>query len=428
MVSESRGSRSCAGSRPPPVHRGDRSAAKSKTVRSGSKVVGKQRIGFITRSTAFGGAEKHLSDLLARLPRESVEPILMCFGGNPYADRCRLPTRDHVDVMGALVWRSSLQLWFSLVRMHLNSVVFVNSFRGVFPGTAYIAARLSGAAKVYAIEHAVTAHAPPPIVGNGIICRVRRVVGRRARERFWRSLPGRLCSRTICVSDAVRERLVSEWGYPSRSTITIRNGVDLKHYSKGHTGSASVLREELGISGAEPIVLCVGRLSREKGVSFFFDALSLIEKRGLRVHGLIVGDGPLRATLEKQLDELGLGSRVTFTGHQEDVRPYYGSAAICVLPSLTEGLPLVLLEAMASGVPCIATEVGGTKEVISHGVDGLLVPPSSSRALASAIERLLTNRQECAEIAARGRRRVEESFDIEVSAQKIQTVLLGHDI
>lgn len=396
-------------------------------VRSVGKVVRKRRIGFVTRSAVFGGAEKHLSDLLARMPRESVEPIVMCFDGNPYADMCRLSTHDHVDVVGGLVWRSSLHLRSFLLRMRLDTVVFVNSFRGMFPGSAYIVARLLGIPKVYAIEHSVADHGPSWIPKNGTVNRLRRVIGKRARIKMWARLTGRVCHRTICVSEAVRERLVSEWGYPARSTITIRNGVDLHRYSKIENGSSFALRRELGISEAEPIVLCVARLSEEKGVSVLIEALWSVEKGGLRFHSIIVGDGPLRTKLEKRAAELGLRSRITFMGHQEDVRPYYAAATICVLPSLSEGLPLVLLEAMASGVPCVVTQVGGIEEVVTHGVDGFIVPPRSPDAVSGAIRCLLENEPERARIAAKARMRVEGAFDIDITARKIQAVLFGHE-
>jgi glycosyltransferase involved in cell wall biosynthesis len=185
------------------------------------------------------------------------------------------------------------------------------------------------------------------------------------------------------------------------------------------------LRIKLGVPKQDTIVLCVARLSAEKGVEVFVESLSLVTRWGCPVHAVVVGDGLLRQRYVTLAESLGLSTRITFTGFREDVRPYYELASLCVLPSYKEGLPLVLLEAMAFGLPCIATDVGGNREIISDGVDGLIVPPGSAEELGTAIRRLIENEQERVAIAGRARRRIEKSFDLAVTVRRIQNALLG---
>jgi glycosyltransferase involved in cell wall biosynthesis len=120
--------------------------------------------------------------------------------------------------------------------------------------------------------------------------------------------------------------------------------------------------------------------------------LRAIERiRKLNPHLLIVGEGPERARIEQEIVRLGLSEQVTLTGHQGSAEPYYGIANLAVLSSLSEGSPNALLEAMASGVPVVATNVGGIPEIVKQGESALLVPPGDRVAMAAAMAKLLTD-------------------------------------
>ena len=123
--------------------------------------------------------------------------------------------------------------------------------------------------------------------------------------------------------------------------------------------------------------------------------------------------------------ELGLGETVRFVGHVEDVRPYLEIAGLFVLSSEKEGLPLVLAEAMAYGVPCIATDVGGNREIIAHGHTGLVVESGSSEQIAQAIDYLLTHPEERIRMGSEARSRVEEHFGLDETMDKLAKVLIG---
>ncbi len=153
------------------------------------------------------------------------------------------------------------------------------------------------------------------------------------------------------------------------------------------------LRERLGIPAGAKVVLSVGRLSREKGHLDLVEATALLRRRqpGLLFRLVLVGEGPQRASLERRCAALGLNEWVVLAGHQADARPYYSMAAVLALPSHSEGSPNVLLEAMAAGVPVIATAVGGVPEMAVHEETALLVPRADMRAMAAGIERLLAD-------------------------------------
>jgi glycosyltransferase involved in cell wall biosynthesis len=155
-------------------------------------------------------------------------------------------------------------------------------------------------------------------------------------------------------------------------------------------------------------VLIVGRLSKEKDHITLIRALSQLQPR-IGPHLLIVGEGPNRSSIEQEIARLGLTEHVTLTGHQPSAEPYYGIADLAVLSSLSEGSPNALLEAMAAGVPAVATAVGGIPEIVQDGESALLVQPSDLEGMSAAMVRLLIDEPGLAlELAERSRTLVRE--------------------
>lgn len=152
------------------------------------------------------------------------------------------------------------------------------------------------------------------------------------------------------------------------------------------------LRERFGIAGDERVVLAVGRLSREKGHADLIESIALLRaaEPDLKFKLLIVGEGPEQANLSRAVTERNIDSHVVFAGHVGDVAPFYAIADVLALPSHSEGSPNVLLEAMAAGLPVVATSVGGVPEIATSEVNALLVPPRDPSAFAEALRRVLT--------------------------------------
>ena len=181
----------------------------------------------------------------------------------------------------------------------------------------------------------------------------------------------------------------------ARSRITVlHNAV---RDMRTDAGEVSALRRKLGLETHDRVVLCVGRLSHEKGHAYLIRAAR--SWRG-RARLVIAGEGPDRPRLERLAHETGCTDSVVFAGLTSSVAPFYAMADVFVLPSLSEGSPNVLLEAMAAGLPIVATEAGGIPEIAVDGVTGLLVPPRDVDALACAVNALLENRSRGARLAA----------------------------
>ena len=178
----------------------------------------------------------------------------------------------------------------------------------------------------------------------------------------------------------------------------------------------------------DPIVLCISNLNAQKRIDVLLDAFRIVSKNHSRARCVILGSGQLESELRRKTAGLDLVGNVIFAGHVGDVRPYLEVADLFVLSSDKEGLPLSLGEAMAYSIPCIATDVGGNKEIVSHGQTGLLVKPGSPEQLAEAIEYLLGHPEERCRMGANSLRRVQEHFNIEDSMRRLKRVLLGETL
>jgi L-malate glycosyltransferase len=218
----------------------------------------------------------------------------------------------------------------------------------------------------------------------------------------------------VLVNAMAVKTLLVQQGYDGSRISVITNGIDVSRFRR--PGEAKGVRAGLGVPASAPVVAVMARLNRLKGIEYFLDAALLVAKRFDDVRFLIVGDSvsqAYRAELEARARALGLGERVVFTGFRSDVPDLLSLVSVSVLPSLSEGLSNVVLEAMAAGVPVVATSVGGTPEIVDDGVTGLLVPPRDAEALAHAISSLLADPARRLAIGEAGRRRVEERFSLE---------------
>ena len=167
-------------------------------------------------------------------------------------------------------------------------------------------------------------------------------------------------------------------------------------------------------SGEPFRLVSVGRLSAAKGYPVLIEAVALLRERGRNIKLTLVGDGPERPVLEEQIADHGLGDCVRLAGacNHDRVADYYGASDAFVLSSFLEGLPVVLMEAMAMELPCIATWITGVPEIIEDEVEGLLVPPASASAIAGAVERLMDDPQAARRLGSAARRKVLASYHL----------------
>jgi glycosyltransferase involved in cell wall biosynthesis len=208
--------------------------------------------------------------------------------------------------------------------------------------------------------------------------------------------------RYLAVSGHVRERLAA-LGVPAAKLRVVRNGVDPGRFEQP---VAHVFRSELAGNTGRPIVLTVARLAPQKGLEFLLRAAAMLPEATF----VIAGDGPARSILAAQAESAGLADRVRFLGSRRDVPDLLAACDVFVLPSLIEGLPLSVLEAMAAARPVVATRVPGTDETVVDGETGMLVPPRDPEALAHAIRSVLSDPERASRFGSAGRARVLGDF------------------
>ncbi|MFQ5947733.1 MAG: glycosyltransferase, partial [Acidimicrobiia bacterium] len=225
--------------------------------------------------------------------------------------------------------------------------------------------------------------------------------------------------RVIAVSEAVRRHSIARARLQPERVITLNNGVDLARYLRPGGCARPEVRAELQIPENARLLATVAVLRPEKGIQHLIDALPRILERVPDAAYLVIGDGDHRQALERLARDRGIVSRVIFTGYRNDVPRLLAAADLFVLPTLTEALPTVLAEAMAAGLPIVATAVGGVPEMVEHGNNGLLVPPARPDLLGAACIRLLTDRPQAEAMALRGRRIAGTRFNVQAQAARL---------
>jgi glycosyltransferase involved in cell wall biosynthesis len=237
--------------------------------------------------------------------------------------------------------------------------------------------------------------------------------GESRKAQMYDALDARLLSRldlVLVVSAAMRRQFESR-GLPPEKLRTVRNGIVLDAWPFGFRSGK--IRREREFGADELIVGHVGRLSLEKGQRALVSVFRSILDRVPSARLVLVGEGPDESILREMVSQLGLSGRVFLLGHRPDIKEIFGDLDLLVLSSSTEGLPNVVLEAMATGVPVVATAVGGTSELVLDGQTGLLVPAGDAAALEHAVVEALVNRAAAAQRAIAARAHVEREFDFD---------------
>jgi sugar transferase (PEP-CTERM/EpsH1 system associated) len=206
----------------------------------------------------------------------------------------------------------------------------------------------------------------------------------------------------VCVSDALREHVAEEIGIPARGTRTIANGV-----------AVPPLGTRRMVAPGSARLITVGRLAAVKNFSLLIRAFAPLAARWPNLTLTIVGDGPERAALEKLAAQLALGDTVKFAGFRSDVDELLAGSDVFALTSLSEGIPMSILEAMKCGLPVVATRVGGVPATVADGETGLLVDSGDERALTRALATLIEHPQSAAAMGAAGHARAQAKFSVD---------------
>lgn len=287
------------------------------------------------------------------------------------------------------LYRAFRALRPDLVHTHTSKAGFIGR----------LAAWLAG---VPVIVH--TMHEPPHNAAGGPLTRALYIW----LERF----AALLATHVVTVSHANEREIIRQRLVPRARLSVVREGLDLRGYPRVPDRRAAV--RALGIPEAVPVVGAVGRLEAAKGHAYLIRAVPMVLERVPDARFVIVGGGHLRDALQAEIDALGVGERVFLTGYREDMLALLQGFDVFALPSLWEGLGIVLLEAMAYARPLVASAVGGVNDVVVDGETGLLVPSRSPEALARAIIALLAEPAWAAQLGQAGAHRLETEFRDEV--------------
>lgn len=273
-------------------------------------------------------------------------------------------------VSGKWDLKSILNLW-NLLRTNRVDLLHIHDPR------AGVIGRL--VAKSLGIPVIYTVHLPPYYYVSGLKRGFYRYV-----ERF---LNYHFTERIIYVSQRVYREAIGQKITPFDRTMVIENGVDLELYATPL--DRHKVRNTMNTPDDLPVICFIGRLTEQKGLDVLLLAVRALIDQALHLRVWLVGDGPLRSQLEGQTLKLGLSDVVQFLGFRDDVPSLLRSSDVFALPSRYEAMPIVLLEAMAAGLPSVVTDVGDNAELVEDGVSGITVPPENPEALAEALKRLL---------------------------------------
>jgi glycosyltransferase involved in cell wall biosynthesis len=366
------------------------------------------RVMYVVDHLKIGGAQTHLLELLSRLDRGRFFPMV-----------CALKTdgelRGRLDAMGVPVhdgglgatlkgWSGVHALWTLSRLLRRERVRVAHSYLFHPNILAPIAARVAGVPVVVVSKRSLDAY-PNPL------------------RRWAVKLGNALADRVTVNAEAVGRFVRSEERCRPRKMVLIPNGVSDEILDA--RADRAETRRRLNLPPDGPVVGVVSRLAWKKGVRYLLEAALRVLEAVPAATFLVAGDGPLRAELEAQSQAAGLGERVWFLGTRDDAVELFSVFDVFVLPSVIEGMSNALLEAMARGVPVVATQVGGNSEVVVDGETGFLVPAADPDRMATAITKLLQAPELAHEMGAAGKRRIVEHYGIDVMVRRIEALYEG---
>lgn len=355
-----------------------------------------KKIVYLINGLGAGGAEMMLYRLLERIDRNSLRPevvILLKLSG---------PLQGKIESLGIKVHSVGVSSKYDLGAV-LRLYRILKDLKPDILQTQLFAADILGRllGKILKIPVVITS--------------IRNIYyGGFSRYLLFR-LTDSCADRTTFVSRAALQRFAALRAVDPAKAVLIHNGLnpDLFHRATGRDEKLA-LRRELNLPEEGNLILAVGSLTQQKGYGVFLKALRLLKIDHYEYTALIVGSGPLKKEIKKEAAELGLEDRVILLGRSDRVPELMAAADLLVLSSLWEGLPGVVLEAMASELPVVATAVGGTPELVVEEENGYLVAPGEAEELAAALAKVLNLPEDLrVKLGRKGRKKVEELFSLD---------------
>lgn len=361
----------------------------------------------LSAPTALAGAERVMLNFLQHYDTSSLTVRVASYLNHQHLDNSFTAALEELGIphdkipIGntSIVWQ--VRQTVDLIRRHAIHILHTHGYRSDFTGL--IAARVAG------IPVVSTVHGWTPV---SLKLRGYQVLDRFCLKRF---------DTVVCVSSRLHEEF-TQLGIGADRLVYLPNAVSLPEQSPGQRDTA---RQQLGVAPEEKIIVTIGRLSPEKGLDILLVAYARQFGSDHGVRLILVGDGPEMAELKLLTDRLGIAEQVAFAGFTTDVARYYAAADLFVMSSHTEGFPMALLEAMAWGLPVLASAVGGIPDIVENGKDGCLVPPGDEEQLASAMGNLLNNRELAERMGQIARQTITKRFAVEQWASVLERVYAG---
>lgn len=357
----------------------------------------------VRASNFVGGPEKQILEHFVRLDRDRFEPILVTYVEDGQSDplgeaaihqgfRCiRLPSQSplHPGAVARLAGQ---------MKREKVDILCTHGYKPNVLGC--LAARLSGAATI--------------AISRGWTWESQKIRLYESIDRFFL----KFCDHVVAVSHGQREKILTCGVKPERISV-IHNAISLEEVP---TSEKSDIRQQLGIPADALFVASAGRLSPEKNYRTMIEVASITASQNRSIYFAIFGEGFLRQELEQQITRAGLSGRFFLPGFRTDIASLLREIDLFMLPSLTEGLPNVVLEAFAARKPVLASRVGGTPEVVDHGVSGYLTAPEDVQQMAHYLRELEDSPELRARFGAAGYAATRERFGFEQQTKEYEAL------
>jgi glycosyltransferase involved in cell wall biosynthesis len=390
--------------------------------RRGSPPIQSLRALHLISNLERGGGQEVVRTLVRALPATGVQPVVATFQDGPLRDAIereaiavevvpgrRLPASAGIPALQEA--RRIVADLGAIIRRHDIDVVQTHLLRSMDWPTLLLRREPNRPAVLWTVHNALLELRRDQVPGRGWTVGPKRLA-----HRIAYAVGTRIADAVVAVSPDVARAVRSSYRPPAGRLVTIPNGVDVERY--GQPVQRAEMRHRLGVPPDGPLVVVVAKLMAQKGHGDFLDALPTIRAAHPGLQVAFLGEGDLEPSLRARVDAEGHTSVVRFLGNRSDVPDVLATADLFVLPSLWEGLPMALLEGMATGLPVVATEVSGTRDVVEHERSGLLVPPSAPRELAAAIVRVLGDPGLASALGTAARRRVEDRYSARAQARR----------
>ncbi|MFQ5685358.1 MAG: glycosyltransferase [Candidatus Scalindua sp.] len=371
----------------------------------------KHNILYIIDNLEFGGGERVFAQIIDRLCRKRYKSMVACLPTGTFIERIKGTGTQVIPVDMSNRFNPGVILQLAeLIKKKKVDIVHSQGARADF---------FAGMAAVLARAPIVVSTVPMPVEGFNINP-TRKLI-----YKIFNRFSERFVDRFIVVSDALRKVIIEGHKVDPQKVVTIYNGIETDEYCMA---DEKIVRRRMGFRSNSglgediPIIAIIGRLVWQKGFEYFIEAIPDVLKEFKEARFLIVGDGPLENKLKLASKKLKIDNKTSFTGFRRDIKEILAAIDIFVMPSLLEGLPMILLEAMAMKKPIVATDIEGIMEILENGVSGLLVPARETKALAEAIINMLAHKDESLQMGIAARRVVEERFGVDVMVRKVVEV------